>query len=186
MKHLGTKVLETSRLTLRPFVLEDAKAMYDHWASDPEVTKYLTWPTHTDPSVTQAILGDWTKSYAREDFYQWAIVWKEIDQPIGGISVVSHNDALEIAHIGYCLGRHWWHQGIMTEALGAVIDFLFDQVGMRRIESMHDPRNPHSGGVMRKCGMHYEGTHRQSERNNQGICDAAWYAILGSDRDPQK
>ena len=53
---------------------------------------------------------------------------------------------------------------------------------MNRIESRHDPRNPNSGRVMKKCGMIYEGTLRQSDRNNQGICDASYYAILASDR----
>ena len=57
----------------------------------------------------------------------------------------------------------------------------FEEVGVNRIDSRHDPRNPHSGQVMAKCGMVYEGTHRQSDRNNQGICDAAWYAILKED-----
>ena len=70
----------------------------------------------------------------------------------------------------------------MTEALGAVIDFLFDEVGYHRIESLHDPNNPHSGDVMRKCGMRYEGTLRQADRNNQGVCDACYYGLLKSER----
>lgn len=47
MDHLGTKRIETQRLILRPFVQEDAQAMYENWCSDPEVTKYLTWPAYT-------------------------------------------------------------------------------------------------------------------------------------------
>ena len=74
----------------------------------------------------------------------------------------------------------------MSEALKAVIDFLFEEVGMERIEARHDPNNPHSGGVMRKCGMKYEGTTRRSDRNNQGICDAAHYAILRSEWEKPK
>lgn len=53
MNHLGTKTMETDRLILRPFTLEDAPAMYRNWASDPEVTKYLTWPTHSELGITQ-------------------------------------------------------------------------------------------------------------------------------------
>jgi phosphatidylserine/phosphatidylglycerophosphate/cardiolipin synthase-like enzyme len=68
------------------------------------------------------------------------------------------------------------------EALKAVMDFFFDTVGVDRVECRHDPRNPHSGMVMRKCGMKYEGTMRNSDRNNQGICDASWYALLRSER----
>ena len=71
---------------------------------------------------------------------------------------------------------------MMTEALQAVMDFLFDEVGYHRVEAMHDPNNPHSGGVMKKCGMKYEGTLRQADRNNQGICDASYYGILKSER----
>ena len=120
-------------------------------------------------------------TFERENFYQWMIVLKETGQPIGSISVVNMDDRVEKAEIGYCMGRKWWHMGIMTEALRAVMDFLFSDVGVNWIEARHDPRNPHSGGVMRKCGMKYEGTARQADRNNQGICDAAIYALLRSD-----
>ena len=47
MKHAGTKTIETGRLVLRPFRIEDAQPMYENWASDPEVTKFLKCPTHT-------------------------------------------------------------------------------------------------------------------------------------------
>jgi ribosomal-protein-alanine N-acetyltransferase len=70
----------------------------------------------------------------------------------------------------------------MSEALKAVMDFFFDEVGANRIESRHDPNNPHSGMVMKKCGMKYEGTMRMADRNNQGICDACWYALLKLER----
>ena len=69
----------------------------------------------------------------------------------------------------------------MNEALTAVMQFLFKEVGMNRIEAKHDINNPHSGGVMKKCGMKYEGTSRASDRNNQGICDIAQYAIIQND-----
>jgi ribosomal-protein-alanine N-acetyltransferase len=69
----------------------------------------------------------------------------------------------------------------MTEAFKRVIRFLFDEVGVNRITATHDPRNPHSGDVMRKCGLRYEGTSRQAGRNMQGICDVSRYAILKED-----
>lgn len=182
MIHLGTKELQTARLVLRPFTMQDTQAMFRNWASDDEVTRHLTWPTHRDETVTKIVLAGWVEGYAQPNFYQWAIVLKELDEPIGGISVVKSDDTVGMAHVGYCLGRAWWHQGIMTEALQAVIDFLFDEVGMQRIESMHDVRNPHSGAVMRKCGMKFEGTHRRSAVSNQGLCDTDWYAILSDER----
>ena len=57
MNHKGTVALETERLILRRFTIEDADAMFKNWASDAEVTKYLTWPTHTDVSVSQAVIS---------------------------------------------------------------------------------------------------------------------------------
>lgn len=180
LNHKGTKTLTTSRLTLRPFLPTDAQDMFDNWASDPEVTKYLTWPAHSSIDVSRFVLADWVSHYGEPDYYQWAIVLD--GHAIGSIAVVNHHDRAGVAHIGYCIGRNWWHKGIMSEALRAVMAFLFDEVGYQRIESRHDPNNPHSGGVMRKCGMKYEGTLRQSDWNNQGICDAAWYALLKSER----
>lgn len=183
LQHKGTQLLETPRLILRRFTMEDAQAMYDNWASDPEVTRFLTWPPHNSVEVTSRVLKSWIEGYDRIDFYQWAIVLREHgDAPIGSIAVGSHSDQAGSAHIGYCIGRRWWHGGITSEALRAVIDFLFDEVGMQRIDSRHDSNNPNSGGVMRKCGMKYEGTLRRSDVNNQGICDACWYSILDDER----
>lgn len=183
MRHCGTQRLETDRLILRRFVSEDAAAMYKNWASDEEVTKFLTWPTHSSQEVSQMVLKDWVKSYDSESYYQWAIVLKDNgDEPIGSISVVDMKEDISMAHTGYCIGRRWWHKGVTSEALKAVMDFLFDVVDVNRIEARHDPRNPNSGKVMEKCGMKYEGTLRSSDRNNQGICDACYYALLKSER----
>jgi len=181
LTHKGTQTIETPRLTLRRAVREDAEPMFRNWASDPAVNKYLTWPTHNDVETTYQILEMWIREYEKLNYYQWMIVLRGIEEPIGSISVVRQNDRVEEAEIGYCIGSRWWHNGIMTEALGAVIKYLFEEVGMNRVAARHDPRNPHSGGVMKKCGMKYEGTHRSSDRNNQGICDAVQYAILRSD-----
>ena len=183
MNHCGTQRIETERLVLRAFSVEDAEAMYRNWASDPAVTKFLTWPVHAGIEVSKAVLENWAASYPEKNYYQWAIVLKEHgSDPIGSISAVSMNDGVDSIQIGYCLGKSWWHQGIMSEALKAVMGFFFDKVGANRIECRHDPRNPHSGMVMKKCGMKYEGTLRSSDRNNQGVCDICWYALLRSER----
>ena len=183
MKHCGTQKLETDRLVLRRYVSEDAPAMYENWASDSEVTKFLMWQTHSSEEVSKNITDEWVKEYSNDKYYHWAIVLKDNgDEPIGDIAVVHMNEDVSMMHIGYCIGRTWWHQGITSEALKAVMDFLFDVVDVNRIESRHDPRNPNSGKVMQKCGMKYEGTLRSSDWNNQGICDACYYALLKSER----
>lgn len=178
MIHLGTKRIETDRLILRPFVQEDAQSMYRNWASDPAVTKFLSWPTYKSVETAHEILAIWTRQYMDPTFYQWAIELKELGQPIGSISVVSHDDRVDMAEIGFCIGKNWWGQGIMTEAMKVVMEYLFMEVGVQRIEAGHDPNNPASGAVQRKCGLKYEGTFRRRIRSNQGITDVAWYAIL--------
>ncbi len=181
MNHKGTVRLQTGRLILRRLTAEDDEAMFRNWASDPEVTKYLTWPPHKNIDVTRTLLGRWISEYDSDDYYQWGIELKELGEVIGGISVVNMNESTEMIHVGYCLGAAWWHKGIMTEAFRAVIHFLFTEVGCNRIESQYDVNNPNSGAVMKKCGLSFEGIMRSAGRNNQGICDLGQYAILKSD-----
>lgn len=179
MRHVGTSQLETRRLILRRFTIDDAQAMYRNWASDEEVTRYLTWPAHADVGVSRAVLRDWVQSYSEGSFYQWAIVPRDNgDAPIGSIGAVRVDDGTSTVEIGYCIGRSWWHQGITSEALHAVIEFFFERVEVRRVEAKHDLRNPHSGMVMQKCGMSYQGTERNAAYNNQGVCDVARYASV--------
>ena len=181
MKHKGTVRLETDRLILRPFTLEDALPMFRNWASDEEVTRFLTWPAHKDVEVSRRVIADWCKGYEAPDYYQWAIELKEGKEPVGSISAVKTDDRTESATIGYCIGRRWWRQGITSEALREVIRFFFEEVGMNCINACHDPRNPNSGRVMRSCGMTLEGTWRAGGINNQGVCDETWYSILRSE-----
>ena len=183
LHHKGTVTIETDRLILRRFTMEDAEAMFRRWASDDEVTKHLTWPTHSSLEISKMVLTDWTSHYPEPDFYNWAIVLKENGpEPIGNISVVGIDNKVDAATMGYCMSRAHWGKGVMTEALTAVIDFFFDEVGFNRIDADHAVDNPASGRVMEKSGMRYEGTHRQAVRTNCGIVDIKKWAILKSDR----
>ena len=181
LTHKGTKTIETERLILRRACAEDGRAMYRNWASDPDVTKFLTWPAHESVEVSRLVAESWEAESEKEDYYQWMIVWKAIDEPIGSISVVAFDQQVNKAEIGYCIGQNWWGKGIVAEALSAVMDYLFREVGVNRIEARHDAKNPRSGVVMKKCGMVYEGIARQAGRNNQGLCDICGYGILAED-----
>ena len=181
MEHKGTKIIETERLLLRQFNMDDAEAMFRNWESDSKVTEFLRWKTAVDINEVESVLSDWIRGYENLDFYQWAIVLKELGEPIGSISVVGKNEQLDIVHIGYCIGSKWWHRGITSEAFDAIIPFFFEEVGVNRIESQHDPNNPNSGKVMQKCGLKYEGTLRQADWSNKGIVDACMYSLLKSE-----
>ena len=178
MQHKGTKTIETNRLILRQFRPEDAEYMYKNWASDPEVTAYLTWPAHPNVELTKLLLADWINHYSEPSYYNWVIELKEIGEVIGNISVVELNERIEEADIGYCMGTAWWGNAIMPEALSAVITYLFEEVGVNRVSACHDNNNPKSGRVMAKAGMKLEGVLRAAAINNQGICDKVCYSIL--------
>ena len=182
LTHKGTKTIKTDRLILRQFTMDDAEPMFRNWASDDTVTKHMTWATHSSMEVTEMVLSDWTKSYRKPDYYQWAIVIKDNGpEPIGSISAVHIKEKTRCATIGYCMSRAHWGKGIMTEALSSVIDFFFNEVGINRVEAEHDPNNPASGRVMAKSGMTFEGTSRQAGLSNQGIIDISRWAILRCD-----
>jgi ribosomal-protein-alanine N-acetyltransferase len=181
MNHKGTVVIETEKLILRPFIDEDAQAAFNNWESDERVTEFLRWPTYHDVEDTKRIIHEWVQQYADPTYYQWAIVLKSLNEPIGSISVVDQDEKTDKVHIGYCIGSKWWHMGITSEAFSAIIPFFFNEVNVNRIESQHDPNNPNSGAVMKKCGLKYEGTLRQADWSNKGIVDACMYGLLRED-----
>ena len=181
MQKLGTRTLETERLILRRFSPRDAEDMYRNWASDPEVTRFLTWPCHTSPEGTRALLEQWAEKYADGTYFNWAIEYRRSRQAIGSIAVGKLNEEIGSAELGYCIGREYWGQGILPEALTAVMHFLFADAGFNRISACHDVNNPRSGRVMEKAGMRYEGTLRQAEKNNRGVCDIVVRAALRSE-----
>ena len=63
MNHIGTIELATERLALRRFMIEDAENMYYNWASEDEVTRFLTWPTHKSVEDSERVIDQWIKSY---------------------------------------------------------------------------------------------------------------------------
>ena len=77
MNKTGTQRIETHRLVLRPFTVDDAEDMFTNWASDPEVTRFLTWPPHQNVDGTRWLLGQWTSHYDDGAYFQWAIEWRK-------------------------------------------------------------------------------------------------------------
>jgi RimJ/RimL family protein N-acetyltransferase len=179
MQHVGTRTIDTERLILRPFRIADAPAMFRNWASDPAVTRYVTWPTHKNVEETVGIVGSWVRQTAEDPrFYQWAIELKSLGEPIGSIAVAHLFEDVAGAELGWCLGRAWWGQGYMPEAAKAVIAYLFERAGFDRVAARYDARNEKSGRVMQKLGMTREGVLRQAGRCNAGVCDEVVYSIL--------
>lgn len=181
MENKGTKTLETDRLILRQFREEDAESMFNNWASDSEVTRFLTWQPHSDINVTRELLKDWIGRYTDLSYYNWVIELKEDHTAIGNISAVKVNEKTEAVDMGYCMGKAWWGKGIMPEALRRIIAFFFEETSVKRVAACHDANNPKSGRVMEKAGMKTEGVFRSAGFNNLGVCDEVWHSIIKSD-----
>lgn len=94
MINKGTVLLETDRLILRKFKYSDAEYMFKNWGSDPKVSKFLSWPTHSDVNVSQKIINNWIEEY-NNNIYNWAIELKSIHEAIGAISIVELDQASE-------------------------------------------------------------------------------------------
>ena len=183
LTHKGTQTIETERLILRRFRPSDAEDMFRNWANDPEVTRYLSWSPHGNVENTKRLLQEWDASYADVKVYIWAIVPKSYGKVIGSIGLLGVNDASQKCEAGYCMSKAYWRQGIMPEALTAVLRYAFEQCGFNRVQAIHDVRNPASGRVMEKGGMQSEGVLRQYHVNNRGdeFADCRMWAILKED-----
>lgn len=152
MKHVGTIKLETERLILRRFTQDDYKDMFNNWANDDEVTKYMSWNTHQNENVSKQVIEMWIKDYENINNYQWCIALKKDNTPIGSISLFNIKDDVKQVEFGYCLSRKMWNQGITTEALRKVIELAFE-IGYERIIGVHVKENVGSGKVMLKNGL---------------------------------
>lgn len=168
-------VLESDRLLLRPFTLEDAKDVF-LYASDDMVTKYLTWSSHKDIEESEKVV--------RELFIDksgtFAIELRSEQKCIGGIDLrlcVQHNKA----GVGYVLNRRYWKNGYMSEALNSLLEFSFLKLKLNRVEAEYYAGNEGSGRVMQKCGMKYEGKGMQEVKIKGVFYDVVHYAILIND-----
>lgn len=185
MEHKGTVLLETNRLILRRFTLDDMEAIYQNCWQYPEVWQWTNYkPMHCLADVqekAEMFTPGWLGAYERPNRYSWAIVLKSTGEVIGRMFGMHPDDRVNQIELAYELGPHWWNHGLMSEAVQAVIDFLFREVKVNRIFAYHADQNAASGRVMQKCGMTCEGTLRQACKCNAGLFDMVIYSILAKE-----
>jgi len=148
--------LTTARLLLRPVVMDDAPAIFDGYAQDPEVSRYLLWRPHTRLEDTQAYLS---ACVAATDFRTYAIVDRTRGALIGAFDL--RRQAPWRTGFGYVLARSAWGRGLMTEALTEVVGWALAQPGIWRIGDLVDTGNIASARVMEKVGLQREGLLRR-------------------------
>jgi O-acetyl-ADP-ribose deacetylase (regulator of RNase III) len=150
--------LETSRLRLRPPSTDDARFIFDDYARDPEVTRYLTWSPHRDIEETRSFLAGCERSWAEGGAFPWVIESKEDERPLGMIELRLSGPRAEV---GYVLARAHWGRGYMVEAVRALAEWSMAQAAVHRFGALCDVNNLASRRVLEKAGLTLEGTLRR-------------------------
>ncbi|MDQ3927596.1 MAG: GNAT family N-acetyltransferase [Chloroflexota bacterium] len=152
-------VLETERLLLRAYTLEDAEDVFA-WTSDPQMPIFTDWEPHTTVEDSREMIRKRVLRGADGRAASFAIVLKEEAKVIGNITVMRQWRHGSMG-MGYDIARAYWNRGYATEAALCAIRYCFDALGMNRVEAMCYPENEASLRVMLKTGMAYEATLRE-------------------------
>ncbi len=177
--------LATERLLLRRVAMRDARDIFDI-SSDPNVSRYVMWHTHRSPADSREFIRGIQRNYRSDRPSPWGIELVSEQRLVGTIGFAWINRDHMTAEVGYSLGRAFWNQGLATEALTRVLEYGFVQLGLNRIEAQHDIRNPASGRVMEKAGMHREGTLRERLFSKGEYVTVDLYAMLRKDAPMRK
>lgn len=169
-------VIETERLILRPLELSDAEHIFKSWASDPRVTKYMTYTTHKSSEETK----EWLESVVQKtenkesNTIDIGFQLKENGKLIGtgGAYYIPEIDRWSL---GYNLAFDYWRQGYTSEAMKGLTEYLRG-MGIKRFISDHAVDNPNSGKVMEKIGMKFD--HMGSYTCHDGRTFEAKYYIM--------
>lgn len=148
-----TQRLLTERLQLRRFTADDAERAFRNWMSDPEVSRFVTWSAHADVDESRRVISQWVREYELGSM-DWCITLRGSDEPIGSITVVRDHPDEGYCEVGYCLSQRYWDRGYMTEALRAVVNYVFDTTDRLWIQARYDTENEASGRCMEKSNFH--------------------------------
>ena len=163
--------LKTARLVLRPLVIADAPRIQELAGAREVALNTLLIPHPYPDGAAEA----WISKPSPE--VRFAIDDGEL---VGVIGLRVHRDD-DRAEIGYWIGVPYWGRGYASEAAAAVVRYGFEELALNKIYAGYFSRNPASGAVLRKIGMHHEGTLRQHHKKWSEYVDVEFYAILRSD-----
>jgi len=155
---IPAELVTTAHLVLRRPRLSDADDIFDNYASDPEVTRYLTWRPYKTPGEIAPFLTSCLERWDSGEEYSWTITLPTDTRVIGMIGCRVRGHA---ADIGYVLGRKYWGRGYVSEAAQAVTTWAIGLESVYRVWAVCDLDNKASGRVLEKIGMQCEGILRR-------------------------
>ena len=150
--------IETERLVLRIPLLADARAIFETYAQDPEVTRYVMWRPHTSIDMTMQFLQGCVDAWEEGVRFPYVITLKNADGPVGRVDF--HGNGFTVG-LGDVIGRAYWRHGYVPEAVRAVVDWALSQPAIYRVNATCDVENVASARVMEKVGMQREGLMRR-------------------------
>ena len=177
MKFIPFHDLCTPRLRLRKLTMDDVPLYYERIGSSSEVTKYMLFQPHRDISESVASIEKALRRYEEGKCYRFCIALKETDELIGVIEPLRFDETTDTCSFAYMLAQDFWGRGYGTEALAAVLDFLFTKMEIQRVKADHMAANSASGAVMRKAGMVCTGREPAKYEKNGIFHDAVSYVI---------
>lgn len=153
--------LETERLTLRRPHLTDALEIYQAYASNPRVTRYLSWPTHRSVSDAEQFLRQLDEAIERRAEFAWVIAQRSQGRIAGCVGLRIAGD---VGTLGYCIAEEIWGQGYALEAVNAVLPAVWSRPEIRRLEAYCHVHHLRSARVLEKAGLRYVGLERAHVR----------------------
>lgn len=151
---MNTPILETDRLVLRPFSMEDAQEVFTCWESDPDVAKYMFWCSHNDIARTREWLSFEIGQIPSDEWFRFAVVLKSTGELIG-TGLVYMEEEYDLFEVGYNFGKKFWGQGYATETMQEIIGFAKNVLKVDELVGRYAKENKASGNVMRKLGFRY-------------------------------
>lgn len=174
---LRTLPLNTENLYLRKFEEGDIQAAFDNWMSDKNVSEFLTWNTHKNVNETRRIINSWILYY-KNGTMDWCITLRPDLVPVGSITAVQDFPEKQYCEIGYCIAERCWNKGYMSEAIKAVVCYIFSSTDYMWIQARYDSENEASGKCLRKCKFRKVGEVTGKNKNGK----ERQYVIMRIDR----
>jgi RimJ/RimL family protein N-acetyltransferase len=148
----------TPRLAARPAITADAGTIFEDYARDPAVARYMTWRPHQTVDETIEFLQRCEHEWADGSAFPWTLWMKDGGAFAGMIEIRVRETSV---NVGYALARRWWRQGLMTEALTSAVQWAFEQPSIFRVWATCDVENVASARLLERVGMEREGVLRR-------------------------
>ena len=173
--------LTTSRLVLRGITEADVPALFEIF-SDGEVMRYWSRPPMTSMDHARALVTEIQGHWQARTLFQWGVTERAGGALVGTCTLYRWDRVHARAEVGYALRKDRWGRGLATEAVGAVLDFGFDRMGLHRVGADTDPRNTASARVLERLGFQREGLQRGTYRHLGEWADSALWGLLAHER----